>query len=270
MNKFLLFVSILVCFLFPATRVYAYFYPSIGSDVSFTDQNNIFYTLYASLGYSLQQSTFMGIGYTHEWDFTQTTSTQEFHIINTNLSHRMNKHLSLGGLVNYTFGATPNTDGYYSISLRIAPRYTINSIFSVEAGPLYYYVSGPGSFIGIFGGLYAYPDYHWFFSIKGIVDTSIEPYTSQQDTSIEFNATYSFNTYFSVYGIYRLSTGITTYPVNNFSGNGNGLAKGGIGAMSMQAPNSGMTDHSNNTHTPSINYITTTISTLTLGFYVTF
>lgn len=273
MHKLLLIVSTLICLLLNTSSVHAYFYPSIGSDLSFTDHNNIFYTLYASLGYTSQQNISVGIGYTHEWDFTQTTNTQQFHIINANLYHKTSKHFWFGGLANYTFGASSNTYGYYSVSLRIEPRYIFSNLFAVGVGPLYYYISGPGSFIGIFGGLYIYPNYNWFFSIKGTVDTSIEPDISQQDTAIEFNATYNFNTYISIYGIYRLSTGITTYPVNNLYSNGNGnTAKGGIGAMAMPTVGSGMSGHSGNSsnnYIPSISYVTNTVSTFTFGFYVT-
>jgi|YelNatPaOPRAMG01_1025707.scaffolds.fasta_scaffold13422_4 hypothetical protein len=273
MYKLFVVCGALIYILLFAPFAYAGFYPGIGSDVSFTDQNNIFYTLYGTLGYAPSYKTYTSIGYTHEWDFTQTTNIQEFHIINGSLYQRISKNWRLGGLASYTFGATSNTDGYYSVSLKIDPRYAINDKFSIGAGPLYYYIKGPGDFIGVFAGLYIYPDYNWFLYFKGTIDSAIDPDVSQQDTALEIGASYNINTYIGLYAMYRLSTGITTYPINNFNGNGNGSAKNGMGTMSMGGMNNGASSHTGNgsmNHSPQISYSSTTISTITLGLSVTF
>jgi hypothetical protein len=259
---------------FYATNTYAGFYPGIGSDVSFTNQNNTFYTLYGSLGYTPSDKTYMGIGYTHEWNFTQTANTQEFHIISASLYHKVSKNWNLGGLANYTFGATSNTGGYYSIALRFDPRYAVTDKLSVGAGPLYYYIKGPGNFIGVFAGLYVYPTYNWFAYLRGTIDTSIDPDISQQDTALDMGASYTIDKYIGVYAMYRLSTGITTYPANNlYSNGGSNSASGGIGTMAMGGTGSGMPGSSGSSsmsHSPSISYITTTISTFTIGLSLIF
>jgi hypothetical protein len=267
--------GILIFLCFWATNAYAGFYPGIGSDVSFTDQNNTFYTLYGSLGYTPSYKTYMGIGYTHEWNFTQTTGTQEFHIINASLYQRLSRKWKIGGLASYTLGATANTSGYYSLLLRLDPRYAVTDKLSVGAGPLYYYVNGPGDFIGIFTGVYVYPTYNWFAYLRGTVDTSVDPDISQVDTALDIGTSYNINKYIGVYALYRLSTGITTYPANNLYSNnsGNTSAKGSMSTMAMGGTGSGMTGSSGTgsmNHNPSISYTTNTISTVTLGLAVTF
>ena len=257
-----------------AGGAYAGFYPGIGSDVSFTDQNNTFYNLYGSLGYSPSPKTFMGIGYTHEWNFTQTTDTQEFHIINASLYQGIGRRWKLGGLASYTFGATANTDGYYSLSLRLDPRYAVTDTFSAGIGPMYYYINGPGSFIGVFAGLYVTPVYNWLLYLKGTVDTAVDPGISQVDTALDIGTSYSINRFIGFYAQYRLSTGITTYPTNNlYSNNSGNAAKGSMGTMAMPGSGSGMSGPGgtgSQLHNLSINYTTNTLSTFTLGLAVTF
>ena len=259
---------------FFAASAYAGFYPGIGSDVSFTNQNNTFYNLYGTLGYMPSDKTYMGVGYTHEWNFTQTSDTQEFHIINASLYQGIGTRWKLGGLASYTFGATANTDGYYSLSLRLDPRYAVTDNFSAGAGPLYYYINGPGSFIGVFAGLYFFPVSDWFLYLKGAVDTAVDPGASQVDSALDIGTSYTINRYIGLYAIYRLSAGITTYPTNNlYSNNSAGTAKGTMGTMAMPGIGSGMSGPSGSgslNHNPSISYTTNTLSTFTLGFAVTF
>ncbi|MCL4468623.1 MAG: hypothetical protein M1591_06805 [Deltaproteobacteria bacterium] len=264
--KWLVRLSILLLFLGCATNTYADFYPGVGSDVSFTDQNEIFYTIYGRLGYAPSYRTYMDIGYTHEWDFTQTSSPQQFHIVYADLYHRVGRKWKLGGVANYTFGATPDTNGYYSAMVRPEGRYAITDIVSVGAGPVYYYIYGPGSFIGVFLGGYFCPTDQWWLYMRGTVDTSVNPDVSEQDAALEMGASYNIIKYISVYALYKLSTGITTNPVNNLSGSASS-SRGTMGTMAIgRGMGGGMGNGMNNY--PSL--FTTTISTFTIGLSVTF
>ena len=52
------------------TKEFAGFYPGVGSDVSFTDQNQTFYTLYGKLVNAPSYNTYIDAGSSHEGDFT--------------------------------------------------------------------------------------------------------------------------------------------------------------------------------------------------------
>lgn len=265
--KKLLWYTVVLFFLSRAANVYAGFYPSVGSDVSFTDQNETFYTLYASLGYTPTYKTFLSIGYSHEWNYF-TQATQEYHILYANIYQKINRRYKLGIVLNSTFGATPNTDGYYALSSKLDSRYALTDKVSLSAGPVYYYIYGPGGFIGIFFGAYFYPVYDWLVDIKGSADTSIDAGVSQQDTSLELGTSYTINRYIGFYALYRLSTGITTNPTNAlYTGNSSGTStgKGGIGTMAM-----GDTMNNPMGGSGASNYLTTTISIFTIGLSVTF
>ncbi len=264
-----LYWGILLLLLGYATNTHADFYPGVGSDVSFTDQNQTFYTLYGKLGYAPSYKTYMDAGYSHEWGVAQTSSTEEFHILYADLYQRIGSRFKLGGVANYTFGATSNTNGYYSVSTRLEGRYAITDFVSVGAGPVYYYVYGPGSFIGAFLGGYFYPTYKWWLYMRGIVDTSVNPDVSEQDAALEMGTSYNIIRYISIYALYKLSTGITTNPVNNLS-NSSSSNRGTMGTLAMGGGMGGGMSGTGMNNFPSMNYFTSTISTFTIGLAVTF
>ncbi len=258
-----------ICFVLMVCTASAHadFYPGVGSDVSFTNQDETYYTLYGKLGYAPSSRTYLSAGYSHEWGVPQTSSTgtEQYHIIYADLYQRVGRKWKIGGIANYTFGATSDTDGYYSVSGRLEGRYDLTSIFSIGAGPVYYYVEGPGSFLGGFLGLYLYPVSDWGLYARGTADTSVSSAISQQDAELALGTSYTFLNHFSVYALYRLSAGITTNPVNNLSG-----ASSGRGTMGPLAMGMGGNTGSTMNRSTSLNYVTSSISTVTLGLAVTF
>ncbi len=257
--------GIVLLMLVAATPASADFYPKVGSDASFTNQNETYYTLYGTLGYAPSSRTYMSAGYSHEWGVSTTASTQEYHIVYGDVYQRIGRKWKMGGVANYTFGATPDTSNYYSVSGRLEGRYDLTGIFSIGAGPVYYYVTGPGSYLGGFLGLYLYPVSALGIYARGTLDTALNPDISQQDADFEVGSSYTFLNMVSVYALYRLSTGITTNPVNNLSSSSSGRSTMGPLAMGM-----GGTSGSGTNRGSSLNYVTSSISTFTIGLSVTF
>ncbi len=261
-----LFGSVLLLLLARAAGARADLYPGVGSDVSFTNQNETFYTLYARLGYAPSYRTYMDVGYSHEWDFTQTT--QEFHIVYADLYRQVSNRWTVGGLANTTFGATPDTGGYYSLFVRPEARYAATGRVSVGAGPVYYYVSGYDSFLGVFLGVYVYPTPDWWLYVRGTVDTSLDPSVSEQDAALDMGLSYNIIKYLSVYGLFRLSNGVTTSPVNNPSSHGSLNGGGSMSTMAMGG--SGMGRGGMNNNYPSMNSFSSTVTTFTIGLSAVF
>ena len=267
MKRFcLVIIFVVIC---AGVNAHADLYPGVGGDVSFTDQNDIYYTAYGTLGYTPSPKTYADVGYTHEWDVPQTANSMEFHIVSADLYHKLYKDWKLGGSASYTFAATPNAYGYYFFLSRLEARYSLVHNVEIGAGPVYYDVYGIGGFIGAFIGLYLYPAYKWSITARGTMDTAISQNVSQQDTAISLGISYNIIRYFGVYALYRLSTGISTSPANNTTANNPIQNRGGIGTMAMGTGMPGSSNRGSGSY-PAIGYYTSTISTFTLGLFVTF